>query len=222
MQSGGSELADVFDLAEAPEVEAAFNIAPTDPVVVVRANAEARRFAEPMRWGLVPQWAADLKVGARMINARSETIDTKGAFKHAFRRRRCLIAADGWYEWETMPDGKQPFRFVSPDRKPFGIAGIWEEWLSPEGVRTRSTSIITTDANAACAKIHNRMPVVLDPAQFATWLDPMNRDATALKALLVPAPVTRFEHYPVSRQVNSVRNEGAHLIDLEPLQAALF
>lgn len=199
-----------------------YNVAPTDDVLVVHADGGARRI-DAFHWGLVPGWADDPKVGSRMINARAETVATKGAFKSAFGSRRALVAADGFYEWATVPGGgrKQPYFVHPPSDEPFAFAGLWERWRGPgrdssEGV-LRSTTIITTVANGPMAAIHDRMPVVLPASAWDEWLDPGQNDIEALGRLLVPAPDASTVLRPVGSDVGSVRNDGPGLIErVEP------
>lgn len=205
--------------AEAPESLLAprWNVAPTTDVYAVLADGSTRRL-DAFHWGLVPRWAKDLKVGSRMINARAETLATKGAYKHAFQRRRCIIPADGFYEWQKRPGQKtkQPWFVHRPDGEPFAFAGLWETWKGPDGTGDevlRSCTIITTDANSEMAKIHDRMPVILPPGAWDTWLDPEQQDLDLLGRLLVPAPPQLIALRPVSTQVNNVRNDAPDLVD---------
>ncbi len=226
-------LAEVFDLTDAATGDAVprrFNIAPTDPVAVIRADPTGLRSLSRMRWGLVPRWADSIKIGARMINARAETVHKVGAFKHAYRRRRCLVAADGWYEWRKMPDGKQPFRFVRPDRRPFGMAGLWEEWADAGGEILESCTVITVAPNPVAAEVHDRMPLILPADAYQLWLDPEMKDTDRLTPLLKASPAEQLVYYPVDRRVNSVRNddetcvEEIELVDAPkpPEQGSLF
>jgi putative SOS response-associated peptidase YedK len=211
------ELARYFDAEPALEqpLGVNYNVAPTSDVYVVLSTGESRRL-EPMHWGLVPAWAKDPKIGSRMINARAETLAEKPSFKAAFRRRRCIVPADGFFEWRKVPDAKhkEPTFITSPDRAPLAFAGLWEVWKDKErpGETLRSCTIITTCANDTMAPVHDRMPVILDPSSFDHWLDPTVDDLDDLGQLLVPArsPLTMW---PVSTAVNNVRNKGAELID---------
>lgn len=198
-----------------------YNVAPTDDVLVVHADGGPRR-VDAFHWGLVPGWADDPKVGSRMINARAETLATKGAFKAAFGSRRCLVPADGFYEWAEVPGGrrKQPYFVHRPDGEPFAFAGLWERWRGPvrDGSEAlRSTTIITTTANRPMAAIHDRMPVVLPASAWDEWLDPGHDDIEALERLLVPAPDAITVLRPIGSDVGNVRNEGPALIErVEP------
>lgn len=181
-----------------------YNIAPTQEASVMRAGPKGRALSA-LRWGLIPSWAKDMKLAAKMINARAETVAEKPAFRAAYRARRCLVPADGFYEWRTMGGRKQPYRIVSARVPLFAFAGLWERWEhGPEGP-VESFAIVTTAANARLAPIHSRMPVILDPSDFDAWLDP-NHPANESGALLKPASDDAVEAYPVSTHVNNVRN----------------
>src|SRR5690349_1717229 len=170
--STSDEIADFFDAEAQPEqvLEPSWNVAPTDDIYVVLDDGGVRRVA-PHHWGLVPFWAKSPAVGNKMINARAEGIATKGAYKHAFARRRCIVPADGFYEWRKVPGQKvkQPFFVSRPDGEPLAFAGLWEEWKGDEGGRLRSATIITTTPNEVMAEIHDRMPVILPPSAWEEW-----------------------------------------------------
>lgn len=216
----------IFGLDQVPHVEPRYNIAPTQVTGVVRAADGARRWA-PMQWGLVPSWAKDPSMGARMINARSETVADKPAYRAAFRRRRCLVPAGGFYEWHAIDDRtKQPMAIRLTDRELFAMAGLWETWESPDGVLETFT-IITCPANKALESFHERMPVILAESAWSTWLDEglgeSGYDRDALQRLLVPYPADAMEAYPVSRQVNSPKNDEPALLDpITPPPTNLF
>src|SRR5687768_6935643 len=169
-----------------PEQPARYNIAPTQPILAV-ANNRADRF-EHFHWGLIPSWAKDSAIGSRMINARAETLAEKPAFRTALRKRRCLVPADGFYEWRKEADGKTktPMYIRLRDKKPFAFAGLWEVWRSPDGTSVPSCTLITTSANNLVEGIHDRMPVIIPPEAYERWLDPKERDAGELKDLLKP------------------------------------
>lgn len=197
-----------------------YNVAPSQSVEVVDAPEGVRQL-EVMRWGLVPSWSKEARVGARMINARAETVDTKPAFRHAFKVKRCIIPADGFYEWKRYgPKLKQPNYFHrAAGEQPLAFAGLWEVWrdkTDPEAAPLRTACIVTTSANATMAPVHDRMPVILAESAWDGWLDPANQDAAALKELLVPAPDDLLDAYPVARAVGNVRNNGPHLLDPAP------
>jgi putative SOS response-associated peptidase YedK len=205
--------------AEAPEalLEPSWNVAPTTDVYAVLADGSTRHL-DAFHWGLVPRWAKDVKIGSRMINARAESLATKGAYKHAFQRRRCIVPADGFYEWQKRPGqkAKQPYFIHRPDGEPYAFAGLWETWKGPDGKGDevlRSCTIITTTPNSEMAKIHDRMPVILPPDAWDTWLDPEQQDLELLGRLLVPAPPQLITLRPISTQVNNVRNDGPELMD---------
>ena len=200
-------LVDLFLVKQRPNLRPRYNIAPTDDVPVVRLDRDGRRELRLVRWGLVPFWAKDLKIGARMINARAETVATQRAFKEAFHRRRCLVIADGFYEWLKQPDGKRlPHRYTLADGSPFAFAGLWERWKAPDGEIVRSCSIITTEANPLVGQIHDRMPVILDPSDYGGWL------AEPSETLLRPFPADRMRVLQVTTRVNSVKNDDASCI----------
>ncbi len=200
-------------------LEPSYNVAPTNDVYVVLESGGVRRL-EAFHWGLVPFWAKDPKIGNRMINARAETVAEKNAYRTAFRKRRCIIPADGFYEWTKKPgqDKKQPMYIHRPDGEPFAFAGLWETWKGEDGAPLQSCTIITGQPNEAMAKIHDRMPAILPPSAWATWLDTELQDPEVLQPLLVPAPNRIITMHPVSTEVNNPRNGGAHLV--EPLDEA--
>jgi len=211
-------LAEVFELPTVPELPPRFNIAPSDAVAAVRvAGPEPVRELALLRWGLVPPWAEEPKAGSRMINARAETVATNGAFRSAFRRRRCLVPADGFYEWQRQEHGKQPFYIHTRDDAPFAFAGLWEVWEGKDGTVLETCTVITTEPNELMQPIHNRMPVILDRADYARWLDPRMNDPELLKAFLRPFPSEKMTAYPVSRLVNSPSNDAPEC--LAPLPA---
>jgi putative SOS response-associated peptidase YedK len=207
---------ELFELPYVPPLEPRYNIAPTQPVAAVRFDSEAgERELEMLRWGLIPFWAKDPAIGNRMINARSETVAEKPAFRAAFRKRRCLVPADGFYEWQKVGAGKQPHHIHRPDGGPFGIAGLWERWESGDGDVIESCTLITTEASDSLRPIHNRMPVILNRDDFGRWLDPDTPDTSNLLALLKPVPDEELVATAVSKAVNSPGNQGPELI--EPL-----
>jgi putative SOS response-associated peptidase YedK len=211
------QIARYFD-AQAPEalLEPSYNVAPTNDVYAVLEDGTTRR-VEALHWGLVPRWAKDPSVGNRMINARAETLATKNAYKSAFAKRRCIIPADGFYEWQKQPGQKrkQPYYIHRPDGEPLAFAGLWEVWRSPDadGEELHSCTIVTGEPNDKVRAVHDRMPVILPPAAWDSWLDPEEHDLDVLGKLLVPAPASLVELRPVSTEVNNVRNKGAHLVE---------
>jgi putative SOS response-associated peptidase YedK len=239
----------------AEELKPDYNVAPTKPVYAVmtrqpddRDGAEgqpagrvgdgaaagespdsgdgaAQRQLRVVRWGLVPFWAKDVKIGSRMINARAETVAEKPAFRRAFAQRRCLLPADGYYEWQQQDGVKQPIYITRADGDPLAFAGLYELWRDPSVPRDDpeawlwTATVITTSAPDELGHIHDRMPMVIDPATWADWLDPANREVSDLRSLLLPAAVGGLTTYPVSTAVNSVRNNGPSLI--EPIDSGL-
>lgn len=201
-------------LADAPPLEPRFNIAPTQDVAAVRAKAGDGRELAMLHWGLVPSWAKDLKIGNRLVNARAETIAEKPAFRSAFRRRRCLIPADGFYEWQVQGRAKQPYLIRFRDRRLFCFAGLWEHWPKGEP-QVESCTIITTDANPLMSTLHDRMPVIVSPSDYALWLDPAIEEPERLSPLLRPWAGDDLETLAVSTLVNNPRHESPQCI--EPL-----
>lgn len=210
------QLAAYFGATEGETLlEPNYNVAPTQDVYVVMDDGETRRL-EAFHWGLVPFWAKDPKIGNRMINARAETVSTSNAYRVAFKKRRCVIPADGFYEWVEIPDRpkKQPMHVTRPDGEPFAFAGLWETWQGEDDeFPLQSCTIITGSANEKMADIHDRMPVILPPSAWDAWLDPGYDDVGALQKLLVPAPARLITFSPVSTEVNNARNQGGHLIE---------
>lgn len=214
-----ADLAVQFNLPQIPDMQPRYNIAPTQPVAAVRVAGKSQaREMVMLHWGLIPFWAKDPKIGARMINARSETAAKKPAFRAAFRRRRCLVVADGFYEWQKQNGTKQPFFIHLKDRRYFAFAGLWEHWEGPDDSIIQSCTLLTCDPNDYLKAVHNRMPVILDPADYALWLDPEVEDRDLLQPLLRPYPAQRMDAYPVSRYVNSPDNDSPKCI--EPLPDA--
>jgi putative SOS response-associated peptidase YedK len=193
------------------EVGPRYNIAPTQTVIVV--NDDGTRHLTQMRWGLIPSWAKDPAIGNRMINARAETVATKPAFRAALRKRRCLIPADGFYEWQPVGRRKQPVFIALKTREPFSFAGLWESWTSPEEEEIKTCTIITTEANVLLKPIHDRMPAILSREAEAVWLDPTIQDPERLLPYLKPYQAEEMEVYAVSTKVNSPANEGPVCIE---------
>jgi len=205
-----------FRLDDVPELEPRYNVAPTQPVAAVRAGEEGARAFAMLHWGLVPKWAKERAIGNRMINARSETLAEKPSFRDAFRKRRCLVLADGWYEWQVVAGGKQPWFIRMKDAQPIAFAGLWERWKDPaNGALLESCTIVTTDAAASIRRIHDRMPVVVAGADQDRWLDPASSDTATLSGLLRPFDADALEAWPVSRLVNAPKNQGPALIERE-------
>ena len=197
-------------MMDEPHPEPRYNIAPTQSVLTVVNDGERR--GEMMRWGLVPSWAKDIKIGNRMINAVSETAATKPAFRSAFRRRRCLVLADGFFEWRREGKKRVPQYFSQKSGEPMAFAGLWENWKSPEGEWVRSCTILTTAANSFIEPVHNRMPVILSAETEPLWLDSLTEAADNLAPVLLPAPPDLLDVREVSPVVNNARSEGPECI----------
>jgi putative SOS response-associated peptidase YedK len=206
-------VARLFGVADPPDSEPRYNIAPTQFVATVR-EAGGPRAVAMLHWGLVPFWAKERAIGARMINARAETLGEKPSFRHAFQRRRCLVPADGYFEWQRAGAVKQPYFIAFEDGQPFGMAGLWERWRDPATDETlESCCIVTTSPSAAVAHVHDRMPVIVPPARYAEWLDAGNTVTARLADLLVPSELPGLAARPMSRRVNDARNQGAALVE---------
>jgi putative SOS response-associated peptidase YedK len=191
-----------------------FNIAPGQPIAAIPNDGQNR--LDFFVWGLIPSWAKDPQIGNKMINARAETLAEKPSFRNAFKRRRCLILADGFYEWKSEEQNgrtiKTPMYIKFKDNHPFAFAGLWETWQATDGSEVRSCAIITTEPNAFMKQIHNRMPVILPQTQYAKWLDPKEADPASLQGLLIPYPPEELNAFPVSRRVNDPANDTAECI----------
>ncbi|MGM0604505.1 MAG: SOS response-associated peptidase [Halobacteriota archaeon] len=204
----GSVLADRFDATLSEGWTPRYNITPGQdhPAIV----DETPRSIDTLRWGLVPHWADDPAIGNRLINARAETVDEKPAFERPFRERRCLVVADGFYEWHSQPGGDQPYRIVREDGDPFAMAGLWDRWTDSDGAATRSLTVVTTTANDVVEPIHDRMPVILPSGVERDWL---TASPTEAKSMLEPIDPSAIRAYPVSRRVNSPANDDPSLIE---------
>lgn len=213
LRTPSQELAEFFGLFHEPTWSLRYNIAPTQTVLAIRAVGEDQlREALPMRWGLIPSWSKSL-TGPPLFNARSETVAEKPSFRTAFRRRRCLIPADGFYEWQVLSvKQKQPHYITLRSGQLFAFAGLWESWQSPDGSRVESCTILTTEANAFMQPLHDRMPVILSPDEFAPWLDPQLCEPEQLLPMLDQYPDAEMVEYAVSPLVGSVRNDLPGLI----------
>jgi putative SOS response-associated peptidase YedK len=208
LRTSPQEVAEVFELPEPVQLTFRYNIAPTQTIAAVRQTEEGVRELAMLRWGLVPSWAKDPSIGSSLCNARADGIATKPAFRSGFKRRRCLIPADGFYEWQKRqdtPKQKQPY-YITVEEGLFAFAGLWELWKGPDGP-LESCTLITTGANELMAPIHDRMPVILPRALWAMWLDPSVQEPAALNEFLQPYPAERMRATPVSTLVNSSRNE---------------
>jgi len=189
-----------------------FNIAPTQPVLAIPNDGSKR--ADFFVWGLIPSWAKDPSIGNRLINARGETLAEKPSFRGSYKYKRCLILADGFYEWKAQPGTKVkvPHFIHMKNRQPFVFAGLWDDWNSPDGSQIRSCTIVTTEPNQLMAPIHNRMPVILPPDAYAQWIDPAIRTPDSLSALIKPYPAEEMAAYPVSTLVNNPKNDRAECV----------
>lgn len=221
LRTSAPKLIELFQLDDLPMLSPRFNVAPTQQILIIRLNSSAEtgndalhRRAETARWGLVPFWAKDLSIGNRMLNARSETVAEKPAFRQAFQKRRCLIPADGFYEWEKVAvKQKQPWWIHMPDQLPFAMAGLWETWKSTENVGELliSCTILTTAANADMLPIHDRMPVILQPDQYDAWLSP-DSSLAQRSQLMQPLPDGILQRFKVSTLVNKPANDTVECI----------
>ena len=213
LNASPEEIAALFGLAQAPLLAPRYNIAPTQPVGVVRIDPRTHERAWALvHWGLIPSWSKDPSIGGRMINARAETVAEKPSFRAAFKRRRCLVPASGFYEWKKLDKRKQPTYIRAADGGVLAFAGLWETWVGSDGSELESCTILTTDANEAMAELHDRMPVIVEPADFADWLGAGGDDSpfrlSQLQHLFRPYPGEQLTFYPVSTYVNSPSNEG--------------
>lgn len=204
----------VVDERQAPDLGPNYNVAPTQQVYAV-AEHEGARHLVTFRWGLVPSWAKDTKIASKLINARSETAAEKPAFRTSMRKRRCLVPIDGFYEWQRVDGSKVPHFIHRADGAPFALAGLWSVWRDPDDEDAeplRTCTILTTEANTMMRRLHDRMPVILEPSAWDVWLDRDVEDAEAVRHLMVPADPALLDAYPVSTEVNSTRNNHDGLI----------
>jgi len=193
-----------FGVSGVPPLSPRYNIAPSQPIAAVRTpHTGAGRELALLRWGLIPSWSKDPAIGNRLINARAETVQEKPSFRNAFRRHRCLIPTNGFYEWQRQERGKQPYFVRMRDGRVFAFAGLWDRWESPDDGVIETCAILTTAANAVLAPIHDRMPVILPQTEYARWLDPALKDPDSLSPLLVPFPPEEMLAIPVSPRVNA-------------------
>jgi putative SOS response-associated peptidase YedK len=215
LKTSAAEIASLVNVrGPLPNFPPTWNAAPTQSLPVVRSNPETNeRQLDLLRWGLVPVWSKDLATGFKAINARAETVATSGLFRDAFKSRRCLVPADGFYEWQKIDGGKQPYSFAMTDRQPFAFAGLWDRWKNPDGEWIRSFTIITGAANALVAPVHNRMPVILSADDHAVWLGETETSPDALLSLLKPFPAEKMCAWRVGHEVGNVRNNHAGLAE---------
>jgi putative SOS response-associated peptidase YedK len=210
LATGQSILQEQFECILNDELIYRYNIAPSQNILVIGSNGHGR-VGTSMRWGLVPPWSKDPKIGYKMINARAETLEEKVSFKQPFRKKRCLILSDGFYEWKKQDKEKQPFRFIMKDRRPFAFAGLWEQWNQGEKPLYTCT-IITTSPNELTKDVHDRMPVILPPTSYDRWLNRDFNNTAELKSMLVPFDPDLMDAYPVSSIVNSPKNDSEHCL----------
>ena len=221
-----AQLTDLFPWIDTPsDTPPRYNIAPSQPILAV-ANEKPNEY-DFFLWGLIPAWAKDPTIGNKLCNARAETLAEKNTFKNAYRRRRCAIPADGFYEWRLAADGKtkQPFYIRLKGGQPFALAGLWENWQNPAGTgeELQTATIITTRPNELMTDIHARMPVMLDAKAVKRWIEPGEKTPEELDAMLEPYPASEMEAFPVSRDVNTPKNDNPHLIEkVEPPKTTLF
>jgi putative SOS response-associated peptidase YedK len=211
----------LFRYAEQPDFPPRYNIAPTQPIAIVRLHNGQRQFAL-VRWGLIPSWVKDPRTVSLMFNARGETVRDKPAFSAAMKRRRCLVPADGFYEWQKQGGRKQPFYIRARSGEPLAFAGLWETWVGPNGEEIDTAAIVTTAANSTLKPLHDRMPVIVPPEAFDLWLSG-EADVETAASLIAPAPDDLLEAYPVSLAVNTAANDNPALIEPaepQPLAAA--
>jgi putative SOS response-associated peptidase YedK len=210
-----SQLQDLFGLTGTPPPAWAprYNIAPTQPVAAIILNENSQRELTHFQWGLIPSWSKDPAMGSRMINARAETIREKPAFRAALKRRRCLIPANGFYEWQKSGKGKTPMYITLKDGSPFAIAGLWEQWRSPQEDVIRSCTLITTTPNSFMEKIHDRMPAILNPKDYDRWLAPGELPEMDLRHLLSPYPASEMKAIEVSRKVNDPKFDSVECVE---------
>jgi putative SOS response-associated peptidase YedK len=209
----------LFRYEEQPDFPPRYNIAPTQPIAIVRLIDGKRQFAL-VRWGLLPSWVKDPKNFALLVNARGESVCEKPAYRAAMKRRRCLIPADGFYEWKSLGGRKQPFFVHAKSGEPLAFAGLWETWTGPNGEELETAAIVTTRANRTLEPIHDRMPVVVPPDAFDLWLDGANVDAKTAEVLIRPAPDDLLDAYEVSTAVNRTANDNAKLVERFVFDAA--
>lgn len=205
------EAAKIFEAIVEAEQRTNYNVAPRQPIAVIMADGK-RKIVE-MSWGLIPHWAKDASIANKLINARSETVAEKPSFRESFRSRRCLIIADGFYEWQTRDGVKKPFYIFMKNRKPFGMAGLYDHWKDENGKEITTCTIITTEANEFMKSLHHRMPVIISPNDYDRWLDPAERDASKIGSLMKPWDSNEMGAYEVGALVNSAGYNSAECID---------
>ncbi len=223
LSTSQSAIADHFSLDEIPEFGARFNVAPGQDIATISVLGEERRWVlSPRRWGLVPSWAKDEKIGNRLINARAETAAEKPSFRSALRRRRCLVPADGFYEWAGPKGSKQPYFFGLGDRGLFAFAGLWERWTDPEGRAVESCTLLTTEATEYLSALHGRMPVIVDPVDYGLWMDPDVVEPDLVSPVIDRNLGSALDFYPISQHVNDVRHDDPRCLEAFAGQPGLF
>jgi putative SOS response-associated peptidase YedK len=221
LKATAEQLQLAFDLATLPAVTENYNVAPTQMIPVI--TNEAPRDIVLYRWGLVPSWSKDLSMASKMINARSETVDEKPSFRSAFKRRRCLIPANGFYEWKTVMDGKKtPLYIQLTDAEVFAFGGLWEVWMSPTGEEVRTCTILTTAANDFMTTFHDRMPIIIARDAYSEWLAPGDQPASAMKPLLQQYASAKMTAYEVSKSVNKAGYSAPEMIEPVDMQRRLL
>ena len=209
LTASGETIAQQFDLAEVPDIPKHYNIAPTQTVATI--VVDNKRKYQTMRWGLIPHWAKDSKISSRLINARVETVTEKPSFRNLIKQKRCLVIADGYYEWQSQKGRKQPYYFQIDKHQPFAFAGLWDTWRSPDG-EIMSCTLLTTDASAEVSPVHHRMPVIVPPQAYSQWLDPSITAPEAVLPLLNSDIYQSLSSYRVSPVVNNPTNDSAECV----------
>jgi putative SOS response-associated peptidase YedK len=223
LRTPSEEIAEHFDLEEVPVLAPRFNIAPGQGIATVSiSEPQQKPTLQLRRWGLIPSWAKDERIGNRQINARSETVAEKPAFRRAFRQRRCLVPGDGFYEWSGAASPKQPYHIGLEGAAVFGFAGLWEHWRNPDGRVIESCTLLTTEANGVLRELHSRMPVIVDPTRYALWLDPDISDPEQLTPAIESGLADALQFYPVGLHVNNTRRDDLHCLDVAEVQPTLF
>ena len=216
-------IAQQFELTDPPLFTPRYNIAPSQSIAAIRIDPDTTtRTLVMLRWGLIPSWAKDPKIAHQCINAKAETVAEKPSFRSAFKKRRCLVIATGFYEWQIHGRAKQPMWIGLRSQQPFAFAGLWEHWTPAEGEPLETCTIITTEPNDLMAPIHNRMPVILSPTSYDQWLDPTFQQVASLNALLRPYPSTALTAYPVSTLVNNPRHDTPQCLEPVSVQGVHY
>jgi len=211
--SPASVIEEYFELTDLYPFIPSYNVAPSQNILAILENADKKRVGVGLRWGLIPSWMKEENISSQMINARLETVHEKPSFCKAFQSRRCLIVADGIYEWKKTKDSKHPIYIHPENKKPFGMAGLWEHWENNQGNVIESCTILTQEANQQISEVHNRMPVIIDPQNFSPWLDPENHDTDQLQSMLNMLDYPKMALTPVSTKVNNPRFDSPECIE---------